>query len=56
MKRKRVETVERRRQLVEINLIAEAKSGPTILVRRGCALFGSALVLAASATVFLGLH
>jgi hypothetical protein len=56
MKQKRVERVERRRQLVEINLIAEAKSGPTILARRGCALFGSALVLAASAAVFVGLH
>lgn len=57
MKQKRVERVERRRQLVEINLVGDAKTGPTkILARRGCALFGSALILAATATVFLGLH
>jgi hypothetical protein len=57
MKQRRVERVERRRQLVEINLIADAKTGPTrILGRRGCALFGSAAILAASAVAFLGLH
>jgi hypothetical protein len=56
MKRKRVERVERRRQLVEINLLAEAKAGPTTLARRGCGLFGSAFILAASAALFVGLH
>jgi hypothetical protein len=56
MKQKRVERVERRRQLVEINLIADAKTGSTIRARRGCALFGSAAILVASAALFLGLH
>ncbi len=56
MKQKRTPRVERRRQLVEINLIADGKTGSTILARRGCALFGSAAVLVASAAVFLGLH
>ena len=57
MKRKRPERVERRRPLVEINLIAEPKSRSTIIARRGCALFGIlAGVLAASGGAFLGLH
>jgi hypothetical protein len=64
MKQKRPERVERRRQLLEINLVAEAKSGSARLARRGsarlarrgCALFGSAALLAAAAATFLGLH
>ncbi len=57
MKQKRLEGVERRRPLVEINLIGDTRTRPAILARRGCALFAPAsAVLAASAAVFLGLH
>ena len=56
MKQRRVERVERRRQLVEINLIADAKTGSAILARRGCALFAPAALLAASAAAILGLR
>jgi hypothetical protein len=56
VKQKRVERVERRRRLIEINLSAEARTGPTNLARRGCALFGSGVLLAAAAAALLGLH
>ncbi len=61
MKRKRPERlVERRRALVEFNLIGDPKTRAAILKRRGCALFGSSAVvaglLAAAAAAFLGLH
>lgn len=57
MKKKAPERVERRRPLVEINLIGEPRARTAMLKRRGCALFGtSAALLAAAAAVFLGLH
>jgi len=56
MKQKRAARVERRRQLVEINLIADPKTGSKSLARRGCALFGSGALLAALAAVLMGLH
>ena len=60
MKQKRQERVERRRPLVEINLIGEPRSRSAKMARRarlGCALFGSgAAILAASGAALLGLH
>jgi hypothetical protein len=60
MKHKRQERVERRRSLVEINLIGEPRSRSASVARRarlGCALFGSgAAILAASGATLLGLH
>jgi hypothetical protein len=57
MKRKVPERVERRRPLVEINLIVEPKTRSAALKRRGCALFGtSAAILAIAGAAFLGLH
>jgi hypothetical protein len=60
VKRKRQETEERRRSLVEVNLIAEPKSRSATMARRarlGCAWFGSgAALLAASGVALLGLH
>ena len=60
MKQKRPEREERRRSLVEINLIGEPKSRSATMKRRarlGCAWFGSvAAILAASGAAFLGLH
>jgi hypothetical protein len=60
MKHKRPEQVERRRQLVEINLIGEPRSRSATRARRarlGCSLFGSgAVILAASGAALLGLH
>ena len=71
MKSKRQGQVERRRPLVEINLVAESrtrpswppkarlsspKTRPSGLRRLGCAWFGSALILAAAAAGYLGLH
>jgi len=55
-KKKRPEREERRRPLVEINLIADTKSRSP-MARRGCALFSILVaVVAASAAAFLGLH
>lgn len=57
MKKKRQERIERRRSLVEINLIPETKSRSATMAKRGCALFVlAAAALAASAAAFLGLH
>jgi hypothetical protein len=57
MKQKRLERVERRRPLVEINLIGDPKNRADILKRRGCALFGTSVALMAIAVAtFLGLH
>ena len=61
MKQKRPErVVERRRALVEFNLIGETKTRTASLKRRGCALFGSSALLAAmvaaATAAFLGLH
>jgi hypothetical protein len=57
VKRRHLEQEERRRPLVEVNLVAEPKSRSAIIARRGCALFGVlAAVLAASLAAFLGLH
>jgi hypothetical protein len=60
MKQKRQERVERRRQLVEVNLVGEPKSRSASVARRarlGCALFGTAAaILAASVAGLLGLH
>jgi hypothetical protein len=57
MKRRHLEQAERRRPLVEVNLVTEPKSRSTIIARRGCALFGVlATVLVASLAAFLGLH
>jgi hypothetical protein len=60
MKQKRQERVERRRPLVEINLIGEPKSRSATMARRarlGCSLFGSgAAILAAAGAALLGLH
>jgi hypothetical protein len=57
MKGKRLERVERRRQLVEQNLIAEGRPRPAIS-RKGCAgLFGSSLlVLCGLVALGVGLH
>lgn len=56
MKKKGGERVERRRPLVEINLIADAKSRSARMARRGCALFASAVALLVAGAAFLGLH
>jgi len=60
VKQKRQERVERRRTLVEINLVGEPRSRSATMARRarlGCALFGSGVaILAASGAVLLGLH
>jgi hypothetical protein len=61
MKQKRPErVVERRRALVELNLIGETKTRAASLKRRGCALLGSSALLAATVAAataaFLGLH
>jgi hypothetical protein len=60
VKKKRQQQVERRRPLVEINLIGEPKSRSATMARRarrGCVLFGSgAAILAASGAALLGLH
>ncbi len=57
MKKKGPERVERRRPLVEINLIGEPRARSAMLKRRGCALFGTSLaVLAIAGAAFLGLH
>jgi hypothetical protein len=57
VKKKRPEREERRRPLVEINLVADAKSRSANIARRGCALFSLLVaVIAASAAAFLGLH
>ncbi|HEX9097399.1 MAG TPA: hypothetical protein VF990_15020 [Candidatus Dormibacteraeota bacterium] len=57
MKRKRQERVERRRPLVEINLIGEPKSRSAKIARRGCALFAPAAgVLVALAATLMGLR
>ncbi len=71
MKAKRQERVERRRPLVEINLAVDSRTRPSwppksklsspkkrssILGRLGCGLFGSAVVVAAAAAGYLGLH
>ena len=71
MKAKRQGQVERRRPLVEINLASESRTRPSwppkarlsspnkrpsILRRLGCTWFGSALILAAAAAGYLGLH
>jgi hypothetical protein len=57
LKKKRPEREERRRSLVELNLIADTKSRSAGMARRGCSLFVlAAAVLAASAAAFLGLH
>jgi hypothetical protein len=57
MKGKRLERVERRRQLVEQNLIAEGRPRPTIS-RKGClGLFGSSLLVVSGLVALgLGLH
>lgn len=58
MKKKRVERVERRRPLVEVNLISEAGGRPSIAQRgRGCLSFltPSLLIVAALVTHVLGL-
>jgi len=58
MKRKRLDRVERRRPLVEINLIAGTKARPARIARSGCArLFASvAAFFVGSAAAYLGLH
>ena len=60
MKRKQKQIEERRRQLLEFNLIGEPKSRSVKVARKGCALFGSgtilAAILAALAAAYLGLH
>jgi hypothetical protein len=61
VKRKRRQTIEeRRRALLEFNLIGEPKSRSVKVARRGCALFGSGSILVAVivalAAVYLGLH
>lgn len=60
MKRKQKQLEERRRVLLEFNLIGEPKSRSVKSARKGCAVFGSggilALVLAALTAAYLGLH
>jgi hypothetical protein len=57
VKKRHLEQEERRRPLVEVNLIGEPKSRSAIITRRGCALFGVlAAALVASVAAFLGLH
>jgi hypothetical protein len=60
MKRKQKQIEERRRALLEFNLIGEPKSRSVKKARKGCALFGSggilAVALAALAAAYLGLH
>lgn len=56
MKKKRLEREERRRPLVEINLVADIKSRPAKMARRGCALLPVVAGLAALTAAFLGLH
>jgi hypothetical protein len=56
MKKKRLERAERRRPLIEINLIADARSRSAKAARRGCALLPIVAVLAASAAAGLGLR
>ena len=61
MKRKQKQIEERRRALLEFNLIGEPKSRSVKIARKGCALFGSGtilvgLLLAALAAAYLGLH
>jgi hypothetical protein len=60
VKRKRQETEERRRSLVEVNLVGEPKSRSATMARRarlGCSLFGpGAALLAAVVAALLGLH
>ena len=60
MKRKQKQIEERRRALLEFNLIGEPKPRSVKVARKGCALFGSgtilAAVLAALAAAYLGLH
>ena len=60
MKRKQKQVEERRRALLEFNLIGEPKARSVKIARKGCALFGSgtivAALLAALATAYLGLH
>jgi len=59
MKRKQKQIEERRRALLEFNLIGEPKSRSVKSARRGCALFGSGTILALLAALiaaYLGLH
>ena len=60
MKRKQKQIEERRRALLEFNLIGEPKPRSAKVARKGCALFGSGAVLAGmlavSGAALLGLH
>jgi hypothetical protein len=59
VKRKQKQLEERRRALLEFNLIGEPKSRSVKSARRGCALFGSGTILtllAALAAAYPGLH
>lgn len=60
MKRKQKQIEERRRALLEFNLIGEPKSRSVKVARKGCALFGSGTILAAILTAlaaaYLGLR
>ena len=61
MKRKQKQVEERRRALLEFNLIGEPKPRSVKIARKGCAPFGSGtmlvgLLLAALAAAYLGLH
>ena len=60
MKRKQKQIEERRRALLEFNLIGEPKSRSVKVARKGCALFGSGsillAVLVALAAAYLGLR
>jgi hypothetical protein len=61
VKRRRRQTIEeRRRALLEFNLIGEPRSRSVKVARKGCALFGSGTllvaILTALAATYLGLH
>jgi hypothetical protein len=58
VKQRRLERVERRRPLVEFNLISADASRPTSRRRRGCLPVGGAILLmvATFAALALGLH
>jgi len=60
VKRKQKRLEERRRALLEFNLIGEPRSRSVKVARKGCALFGSGTLLVAILTTLaaahLGLH
>jgi hypothetical protein len=56
MKQKRPDRVDRRRNLVEMNLISERTKVRSIVSRRGCIPFAALLVAASALAAWLGLR